>query len=218
MGPKVRQARPAAEPHRGQRPPERRRRILAGGLAAAVVTGLVATQPVAAAADPAEALVVSYDFTETEGTTLHDVSGAAKDAVVVGGEAWRGGYMDFTGANHVELPSDLLTDTSAATIIVETTPRDLSGNRFLWNIGGSGADAQGQLFIQPVVPRLTITPTDWQAEQSATSQVALDEGRRQSVAATIARNDDDATSTLRMYIDGVLVAEKTDSTTHLDET
>ncbi|HEY1106238.1 MAG TPA: immunoglobulin-like domain-containing protein, partial [Agromyces sp.] len=52
---------------------------------------------------------------------------------------------------------------------------------------------------------------------TVTSPTKLVEGRWQSVAATIAKNADGVTSTLRMYIDGVLVAEKANSTTNLSD-
>jgi GH43 family beta-xylosidase len=170
----------------------------------------------ASAAEPAS-LVASYDFSETSGTVVRDASGAGRDAAVVGGAAWRGGSMQFTGANHVKLPDNLLSGQSAATIIIETSPTALSGAKFLWNIGGSGNNATGQFFIQPVAPRLAISKTNWAGEQTVTSATKLAEGRWQSVAATIEKNAGAATSTLKLYIDGALVAQKADSTTALND-
>ncbi len=195
------------------------RRRCAGVISSALGFALVVSGvgvSAASAAEPAS-LVASYDFSETNGTVVHDASGAGRDGSVVGGAAWRGGSMQFTGANHVKLPDNLLAGQSAATIIIETSPTALSGAKFLWNVGGSGNAATGQFFIQPVAPRLAITKTNWAGEQNATSTTRLAEGRWQSVAATIEKNAGAATSTLKLYIDGALVAQKADSTTALSD-
>ena len=194
-----------------------RAKLLAGSLGVALAANaVVTTGPAASAAEPA-ALLASYDFSETSGTVLHDISGAGRHGTVVGGAAWRGGYMQFDGANHVHLPDNLLSGQSAATIIIETSPTALSGAKFLWNIGGSGNAATGQFFIQPVAPRVAITKTNYTGEQSVTSATKLVEGKWQSVAATIAKNAGGTTSTLMLYIDGALVAQKADSTISLSD-
>lgn len=161
--------------------------------------------------------LAEYDFSQTSGTVLTDISGNGRNGTVVGGEAWNDGFMRFTGANHVTLPDGLLAGTSAATIVVESNPDALTGAQFLWNIGGSGNAATGQFFIQPVAPRLSISKTNYAAEQTATSATKLVSGKWQSIAATIEKNPGGTTSTLRFYIDGVLVAQKADSTTHLSD-
>ena len=191
---------------------------VAGALGIALVAGSIglAGPPAAGAAEPAS-LLASYDFSETSGTTVHDLSGAGRDGAVVGGAAWRGGYMQFTGANHVQLPDNLLAGQSAATIVIETNPTALSGSKFLWNIGGSGDSVDGQFFIQPVATRLAISKTNWSGEQTVTSATKIVAGRWQSIAATIAKNAAGTTSTLKLYIDGALVAEKADSTVSLSD-
>nr|BFF10144.1 hypothetical protein GCM10025699_14470 [Microbacterium flavescens] len=195
----------------------RRKKTLAGLIGAALVAGAIGvTGPAAAGAEPAS-LLASYDFSETSGTVLNDVSGAGRNGTVVGGAAWRGGYMQFTGSNHVHLPNDLLAGQSAATIVIETSPTALSGNRFLWNFGGSGDSATGQFFIQPVAPRVAISPSNWSGEQSVTSATKLVQGQWQSVAATISKNADATTSTLKLYLNGALVAQKADSTVALSD-
>lgn len=190
--------------------------MLAGVIGAALVAGTIGATAPAAAEEPAS-LLASYDFSESSGTVLNDVSGAGRNATVVGGAAWRGGYMQFTGANHVHLPNGLLAGQSAATIVIETSPTALSGNKFLWNIGGSGDSATGQFFIQPVAPRVAISKANWSGEQSVTSSTKLVPGQWQSVAATIAKNAGGTTSTLSLYIDGALVAQKADSTVALSD-
>ncbi|MFF2370893.1 immunoglobulin-like domain-containing protein [Agromyces sp. NPDC058110] len=198
----------------------RARRWIAGATSALVAAGSLALLGPAGAwaADPAS-LLVSYDFSEVGGTVVHDQSGGGRDGTVVGGEAWRGGFMQFTGSNHVKLPDGLLAGRSAATVVIETSPTALSGAKFLWNIGGSSTSSSGtgQFFIQPVAPRVAITKTNWSGEQSVTSPTTLAQGKWQSVAATIAKNADGTTSTLRLFIDGVQVAEKANSTVNLSD-
>ncbi|MET4156943.1 immunoglobulin-like domain-containing protein [Agromyces sp. PvR057] len=203
---------------RGRTPRARRAgRWVSGATSALLAAGSLAMMgPVAWAAEPAS-LLASYDFSEASGTVAHDLSGGGRDATVVGGEAWRNGFMRFTGSNHVKLPDGLLAGRSAATIVIETSPTALSGAKFLWNIGGSGEGATGQFFIQPIAPRVAITKTNWSGEQTVTSATKLAEGRWQSVAATIAKNADGTTSTLRLFIDGVQVAEKANSTVNLSD-
>jgi Concanavalin A-like lectin/glucanases superfamily/Glycosyl hydrolases family 43 len=195
----------------------RARAWIAGATSALLAAGGLALTGSTAWAEEPGSLLVSYDFSESSGAVVHDGSGGGRDGAVLGGEAWRGGFMQFTGSNHVKLPDGVLAGKQAATIVIETSPSALSGAKFLWNIGGSGNASTGQFFIQPVVPRLTISTTNWSGEQTVTSATKLVEGRWQSVAATIAKNADGTTSTLRFYVDGVLVGEKTDSTTHLSD-
>lgn len=192
--------------------------MLSGALGIALVAASMglAAPTAALAADPAS-LLASYDFSETTGTVVHDVSGAGRDGTVVGGSAWRGGSMQFTGSNHVQLPNNLLAGQSAATIVIETSPTALTGNKFLWNIGGSGDSSTGQFFVQPVTTRLAISKTNWSGEQSVTSTPKIVAGKSQSIAATIAKNASGTTSTLKLYIDGALVAQKADSAVSLNE-
>jgi hypothetical protein len=196
-----------------------RRRAAAAMTAAALVAGLAAFTPSAADAAEPSSLVALYDFSEASGTVVHDASTHGNDAAVYGGEAWNSGYMQFTGANYVQMPNDLLAGKSAATVVIETSPQALTGAKFLWNFGGAGSSTsgQGQFFIQPVAPRVAITKTNWSGEQSVTSATKLVEGQWQSVAATIEKNSGGTTSTLRLFIDGVQVAAKTDSTVHLSD-
>ncbi len=191
--------------------------VLAGCLAVLTpaAAGAAAVRP-AALTEPASLLAL-YDFSESSGTVLHDVSPAHRDAAIVGGAAWRSGAMQFTGSNYVHLPNDLLAGKSAATIVIETVPQALNGAKFLWNFGGSGDSATGQFFIQPVAPRLAISKTNWAGEQTVTSATKLVDGRSQSIAATIEKNGAGTTSTLRLFIDGTQVAATTDSTVHLSD-
>ncbi|MFK4850058.1 immunoglobulin-like domain-containing protein [Microbacterium sp. ZW T6_19] len=197
----------------------RGRRSVAAVTGAVLVAGLAAFTPQAADAAEPSSLLALYDFSETSGTLVHDASAHGNDATVLGGDAWKAGYMQFTGANYVQMPNDLLAGRSAATVVIETSPQALTGAKFLWNIGGSSSSTsgQGQFFIQPVAPRVAITKTNWSGEQSVTSATRLVEGQWQSVAATIEKNAGGTTSTLRLFINGAQVAVKTDSTVNLTD-
>ena len=166
-------------------------------------------------AQSADGLLAHYEFNQSAGATITDSSPAGNDATLIGAENWNGGYLDLDGTNYVELPDGLLADSEAATIIVETMPTSLSGPQFLWNIGGSGDDATGQFFIQPVETRLSISPTNYSAEQTAQSDTPLVVNQWSAIAATIAPNDDGNTSTLQLWVNGQLAVEKSDSNVNL---
>ncbi|MFC3495664.1 family 43 glycosylhydrolase [Glycomyces rhizosphaerae] len=164
-------------------------------------------QPALAETAPADGLVAAYDFSETAGTTLYDVSGNGRDAALVGGGAWGAGALAFTGPNYVDLPDDLLKGRDSATIVVETAPdaATLTGNNFLWNIGGlaTTSPAKGQWFAHPPRPGTQIGLSGNTGATVANSTTKLKAGAWQSVTATIAKNADTTTSTLAFYVDGV---------------
>lgn len=141
--------------------------------------------------------VAQYSFTQPSGQTVTDTSGNNNDAQLVGDENWNGGYLDLSGNTHVELPDGLLAEAEAATIVVETSPQSITGAEFLWNIGGSGNDATGQMFIHPGDARLSISSSNYAEENTAQSEKDFKEDSWQSIAATIEPNDDD-TSTLKL--------------------
>lgn len=187
-----------------------------------LLVGLVPTA--ASAADgpqaPRTGLLAEYLFSEASGTSVADTSGNAKNGTVQGTESWAGGAMTFSGSNYVKLPDGLLTGKTAATVSVEVAPAaaSLSGNVFLWNIGGTGSSAAnsgtGQFFVQPATPRAAISKTNYSSEQKATSSTKLTASTWQSVTATIAPNGN-GTSTLTFYINGVQVAQNAASTANI---
>lgn len=196
----------------------RRWRTLAASLAGLSLAGaslLVTPLAQAAATVPTNGLVAAYDFSETAGTILGD-SVAAGNGTVVGGEAWNNGTMTFTGSNYVKLPNGLLAGRTAASVTVEARPgsTSLSGNNFLWSLGGSAtSDAgTGQFFVQTNGHRAAISTTNWTGENRATAPSAFVANTWQSITTTITPNDGAATSTLRLYVDGTQVAENLAST------
>lgn len=179
----------------------------------------------AAVADSAEgsdaSIVAHYNFTDGNGDRVRDLSGTWSDAEIIGEPTWGAGYYAFAGQSHMKLPDDLLKDKDSATIVVETLPDEasLSGNNFLWNIGGTAStnEGTGQFFLHLPGKKLAITKTNWSGEVAAKYQdvSAIPSGQWSSVAATIAPNEDGATSTLVLFINGVEVARNDNSSVNL---
>ncbi|WP_442574566.1 immunoglobulin-like domain-containing protein [Microbacterium sp. F51-2R] len=181
-------------------------------------------QPLAAAASPLDAvatdgLIAAYDFSETSGTVLTDAATAdgVQNGTVTGGAAWVDGAMNFTGANYVKLPDNLLQGKTAASVAIEMKPTaaTLTGNNFVWNLGGSGNAATGQFFLHTPGHRASISKTNWSGEQNAVTPAAFTAEKWQSVVVTIAPNAGASTSTLIVYVDGVEAARKSDSTANI---
>lgn len=194
-----------------------RRRVARLATASLAATLLVGAVPAAADELPSDDLIAAYEFADAADGTVHDSSGNGQHGTIAGSPAGNPGSMTFTGSNHVVLPDGLLAGRSAATVVVETRPTAaaLTGNVFLWTMGGTGDDGTGQFFVQPATPRAALSATDWTAEERATSPTRLRADVWQSVAATVEPNGDGTTSTLRLFVDGVLVAENAAATTGL---
>ncbi|MDR2253807.1 MAG: family 43 glycosylhydrolase, partial [Bifidobacteriaceae bacterium] len=162
-------------------------------------------------------LVASYDFSETSGMVLADSSGNGNDATVVGTPTWGDGQMVFSGDDYVQMPDGILSGYSEATIVVETAPAaaTLTGNNFLWNIGGSAtaSPVQGQWFVHAPRPGTQIGLSGNTSATTANSGTALAADKWQSITATVKRNG--ATSLLSFYVDGQLRASAS-TANHLD--
>ncbi len=180
--------------------------------------------PAASAAAPTTDLIAHYELDETTGSTVADSSGNGHDGTVVGTPTWTTGGLQLSGApsnaNYVDLPDGLLQGTASATVSMQVRADELAGttDNFLWNFGGyssSGGSGTGAWFVGPRnALRTTITPSHWSGEQSATwAGNRLTPGRWQNVTATIEPTADAPTSTLKLYVDGALVATNTTVTT-----
>ncbi|WP_197080816.1 immunoglobulin-like domain-containing protein [Cellulomonas sp. A375-1] len=171
----------------------------------------------ASAAAPTQDLIAHYEFDETTGATVADSSGNGHDGTVVGTPTWTPAGLQLSGApsnaNYVRLPDGLLQGKAAATVSVQVKADDAANttDNFLWSFGGasqSSGSGTGNWFVGPKnALRTTVTPSHWTGEQSATwTGNRLTPGKWQNVTATIAPNDGVATSTLKLYVDGTLVA------------
>jgi len=192
---------------------DRRRARRASAVVAVIAGGaiLASALPAAAAAEPTDGLIASYDFARSSGTSVpNDASGSVGGATVVNGTdaQWTGDSLAFTGgakasttATWVELPDDLLAGENSATVTVEAKidASMKSGYNFLWNIGGEDTT---EYFFSSVrdAPRTAITTSSAGGEANARSSASLDADRWYSLTSVL---DGDA-GTLSYYIDGEL--------------
>ncbi|MGO1279991.1 MAG: immunoglobulin-like domain-containing protein, partial [Cellulosimicrobium funkei] len=173
-----------------------------------------APAPVPAAAEPTtDGLRLWLPLDETEGAVAHDASGHGLDAALVGsGGGWRAGQgLTFGGANHVDLPDDLLAGYDAVTVSADVwVDTSLSGNYFFYTLGnpavGTPQSGNGYLFSTGNANyRATISDLAWGREQNTakTPAGALQRGVWKTVTYTLAGG------TARLYEDGTQVGQNT---------
>ncbi|MCM6761643.1 hypothetical protein NB037_04350 [Rathayibacter sp. ZW T2_19] len=188
--------------------------LAAVGLGAVLLSGLVV--PPAAAAEPAQipqsGLLAEYRFTQATGASVPNTAASAVGpARVVNGtdSLWTGTSLRLPGgaktsaAPWVELPDDLLTGRSSATVTVETRADAsmLSTFHFLWNIG---SDSTSQYWFASVRDRVrtAITTNGGGAENNARGASGIAADRWYSLTSVI----DGAAGTISFFVDGVRVA------------
>ncbi|MCY1715342.1 family 43 glycosylhydrolase [Microbacterium sp. SL62] len=200
-------------PYDRSAPPRRRSRWT---LAVPVIAALVAaplTAPVIAGAVAADAgLVASYPLDETSGTVARDTSGNGRNATFEGGPTLTGadGVRLDGNDDDVKLPNDILKGLDSITVSTDVIVRsEQSGNYFIWGLGNTKApDGNGYLFSTGNPARTGIALGNWTTEQKAESTTALERGVWKKLTYTL----DAASKTSRMYIDGVQIAENTNTT------
>ncbi|MEX8056662.1 family 43 glycosylhydrolase [Microbacterium sp. 16-032] len=200
-------------PYDRSAPPRRRSRWT---LAVPVIAALVAaplTAPVIAGAVAADAgLVASYPLDETFGTVARDTSGNGRNATFEGGPTLAGadGVRLDGNDDDVKLPNDILKGLDSITVSTDVIVRpEQSGNYFIWGLGNT-TDwyGNGYLFATGNPARTGIALGNWTTEQKAESTTALERGVWKKLTYTL----DAASKTSRMYIDGVQIAENTNTT------
>ncbi|MEV8271824.1 alpha-L-fucosidase [Microbacterium sp. NPDC077184] len=203
----------------------RRRPALVAAACALALSGSVVTAAPVAAEPLAEGLLAHYEFDQTTGTAVADVSGNAQAATVAGEPEWTGASLRLSGVgdngNIVRLPDGLLAGRTAATVSVEVkaTASTLARDNFLWNVGGTstGSAGTGSWFVAPRANlRTAITPTNWSGEQSAGWGRTLTPNAWHNVTATI-QEQVNGTSTMRLFVDGAEVAMRQNVTTGLGD-
>ncbi|MFJ4160045.1 family 43 glycosylhydrolase [Microbacterium testaceum] len=200
-------------PYDRSAPPRRRSRWT---LAVPVIAALVAaplTAPVISGAVAADAgLVASYPLDETSGTVARDTSGNGRNATFEGGPTLTGadGVRLDGNDDDVKLPNDILKGLDSITVSTDVIVRpEQSGNYFIWGLGNTKApDGNGYLFSTGNPARTGIALGNWTTEQKAESTTALERGVWKKLTYTL----DAASKTSRMYIDGVQIAENTNTT------
>lgn len=193
------------------------RRLPSWALAVPVVAALVAAPiavPLAAtAATPTSGLVVSYPLDETSGAVAHDDSGNGRDAAYVGGPSLTGANgVRLDGADdYVSVPNNILAGLSSITVSTDVLVRpEQSGNYFIWGLGNT-TDwyGNGYLFATGNPARTGIASGNWSTEQETRGSANLDRGVWKTLTYTL----DAGSKTSRLYLDGVQVAENTNTTT-----
>lgn len=154
--------------------------------------------------------VLRYDFTDGSGTTLHDRSGAGRDATIMGDAAWSNGALTFDGANdYVDLPDNVLAGVKDVTVDAELRIDPTQANPyFLYGFGNtSGNEGSGYLFATgDGTYRSAIARGNYTTEQNAQAGSALPRDRWVHLTYTLSGG------TARLYLDGVQVAVNTNVT------
>jgi len=155
--------------------------------------------------------VLRYDFTDGSGATLHDSSGAGRDAQIQGGATFSDGALTFDGGDdYVDLPDDMLAGVTDFTVDTEVRIDPAQKNPyFLYGFGNTGGDGKGNGYLFSTGDgqyRGAITTGDWSGEQNASASSALPRDRWVHLTYTVSGN------IARLYLDGQKVAENTDVT------
>ncbi|MBB2975571.1 beta-xylosidase [Microbacterium endophyticum] len=153
--------------------------------------------------------ILRYDFTDGEGTTLHDSSGNGYDATIAGG-TWTADdslSLNGTSGQYVDLPDNILSGVEDVTVETEVwIDPTQSGNYFIYNVGNtdSGGVGNGYFFATgDSTYRSSIASGNWSTEQTVNSGTKLERGRWAHLTYTLEG------TTARLYLDGIQVAEKT---------
>ncbi|WP_295831698.1 family 43 glycosylhydrolase [uncultured Microbacterium sp.] len=176
----------------------------------AELTALRANLPQPLAANEKGELL-RYDFTDGSGSTLHDRSGAGRDAQIKGNAVWNGDALTFDGADdYVDLPDNVLAGTTDITVQAEMRVDAAQKNPyFLYAFGNTAQDGTGNGYLFATGDnqlRGALTAGNWTGEQNAQSSAAIPRDRWVTVTYTLSG------STARLYLDGQQVAENTNVT------
>lgn len=185
------------------------------GLGAVLASSLVAPTGATAAETasiPQSGLLAEYRFTQTAGTSVPNTAdGSVGPARVVNGSdaLWTGDSLRLTGgakssaAPWVELPDDLLTGRSSATVTVETRADAsmLTNFHFLWHIGSDSTSQYWFASVRDKV-RTAITTGGGGGENNARSTSGIAADRWYSLTSVI----DGTAGSISFFVDGAQVA------------
>ncbi len=158
-------------------------------------------------ADPT--LLLAYDLTQGDGSTVADLSGNGNDGALLGDPVWTGttGLRLDGQDDAVSLPDDLLAGLDAVTVAVDVlVDPGQATPYFVWGLGNEPGD--GMLFLGGEDLRAAITPTNWTGEQVV--RPSPTRNLRRGVWTSLVYTQDGAVGTL--YQDGVQIAQRTDLT------
>jgi putative cell wall-binding protein/beta-xylosidase len=153
-----------------------------------------------------EGQIVSYDFADSTGSTLTDVSGNGLDASVQGGAAFADGALRLDGGDDfVQLPNDILAGVTDISVQTEVwIDEDQRNPYFIYGLGNTaGGAGNGYLFTTGNAYRTSLATGNWTTEQTVSQGSNLPRGRWAHLTYTL----EGTAATL--YLDGVQVASGT---------
>jgi len=155
-------------------------------------------------------LLLRYPLTETSGNVANDASGNGRHGTIMGGPEMTGvnGLRLDGRDDYVKLPNDLMRGLTAITISIQVNVRtEQSGNYFIFGLGrtGSDGDGDGYIFATGNPLRAAITPGHWEVEAESRSGSNLQRNTWKTVTYVV----DSRAGTSILYLDGRQVAAKT---------
>ncbi|WP_291036643.1 family 43 glycosylhydrolase [Herbiconiux sp.] len=153
-----------------------------------------------------EGQIVSYDFSDSTGSTLTDVSGNGLDGSVMGGATFSDGALRLDGGDdYVKLPNDILAGVTDVSVQAEVwIDEDQRNPYFIYGLGNtSGGAGNGYLFSTGNAYRTSLATGNWTTEQTVSQGSNLQRGRWAHLTYTL----EGTAATL--YLDGVEVASGT---------
>ncbi|ANZ41144.1 beta-xylosidase [Lentzea guizhouensis] len=159
------------------------------------------TAPPAPVRADSAGLVAHWPLNATSGAVARDATGHGYDGVLAGNATWSSGALSF-GGGHVQLPNNMLTGASAATISADVLVDPAQQTPyFLYGFGNTAANGvgNGYLFSTGDSYRGAIAIGDWTTEQGVDSGRALPRGVWKNVTLTVGGG------VAVLYLDGVEV-------------
>jgi beta-xylosidase len=184
------------------------RTVISAILSVAATMAMILGVATAAHADVTSGLILKYDLTQSNGTTITDASGSGNNGTLVGAGTWAGAdglALDGSSA-YVKLPNNLMASLSAITVSTQVLVSPAQkAPYFIWGLGNPATSnsGTGYLFASGDAERAGITRTNWSGENIASKGSNIVRG----VWKTITYTQTGTTGTL--YEDGVQVAQNT---------
>lgn len=161
--------------------------------------------------------VLSYDFENTDGTTIKDVSGHNNDGTLNGNAAVKEEngsnvlYLDGTSGTFASLPTGFFDGRNKFTISMDVKPEKVDGNFFTFAVG---KDSNKYLFMRQKSGSIksVITSGSWSAEQGvdqSVDQTLLNEWQNITIVKEAGK--------MSLYLNGEKIAEKTGMSTDVTD-
>ncbi len=150
-------------------------------------------------------VILSYNFDETDGEIIHDVSGNGNHGAAAGNMAITDDGAVFDGTDdYITMPKGVLYGNDRVTIIMTMTPSSAQKHVFAYGFGNTSET--GYIFLNPSRPdtnalRFAATKTNYAYEKEVASIPGIRLGDTNTV--TVVINE----AYVAMYVDGDLVMD-----------